>query len=82
MKTKVVRIGNSLGIRIPKALLEQTGLKGAVEIEAKGRTLVVRPHATPRTGWSEAFRAMAQRGDDGLLDEPAPTKWDADEWRW
>ena len=31
MKTRIVRIGNSQGIRIPKALLEQAGLQGEVE---------------------------------------------------
>jgi antitoxin MazE len=32
MKTRIVAIGNSQGIRIPKPLLEQTGLFGEVEI--------------------------------------------------
>jgi antitoxin MazE len=82
MKTKVVRIGNSLGIRIPKHLLDQTGLKGDVEIEAKGRGLVVRPLEGPRTGWARAFKNMSERGDDALLDETGPSRFDQDEWQW
>lgn len=80
MKTKVVRIGNSLGIRIPKPLLEQTGLEGEVEIEARGRGLVVRPARRPREGWADAFRRMAKAGDDALLETPR-SRWD-EEWQW
>ena len=81
MKTKIVRIGNSMGIRIPKPLLEQTGLSGEVEIEAKGRGLVVRPLAHPRAGWAEAFRQMAEAGEDKLLEMPS-SRWDEEEWEW
>ncbi len=66
MKTRIVRIGNSQGIRIPKPLLEQTGLRGEVEISAQDDCLIIRPARQPRTGWAAAFREMARRGDDGL----------------
>jgi antitoxin MazE len=33
MKTKVIKIGNSKGVRIPRHILEQSGLKNEVEIE-------------------------------------------------
>ena len=83
MKTRIVRIGNSQGVRISKRLLEQTGLKEEVEIEVEGNTLVIRPVAGPRAGWAEAFQGMSREGDDVLLDdEVAPTRWDEDEWRW
>jgi antitoxin MazE len=84
MKTRIVRIGNSQGIRIPKPLLEQTGLRGEVEISALDNALVIRPVSRPRAGWSEAFREMGQRGDDALLDDVPPTlsAWDEDEWKW
>jgi antitoxin MazE len=82
MKARIVRIGNSRGIRIPKPLIEQTGLIGDVEVAVRGNTLVISPAARPRAGWAEAFRAMAQHGDDRLVDEARPTRWDEDEWRW
>ena len=56
MKTQIVRIGNSQGIRIPKPLLQQTGLHGEVEIFAEEDSLVIRPAKKPREGWDEAFR--------------------------
>jgi antitoxin MazE len=87
VRTRLVRIGNSQGIRIPKVLLDQVGLGGEVELEAQDRQLVVRP-ASPvgraRAGWEEQFRAMAGRGDDRLLDEDGSgsSRFDADEWEW
>ena len=84
MKTRIVAIGNSQGIRIPKPLLEQTGLFGEVEICAEDDALVIRPLKKPRASWATAFQTMAQRGDDALLDEVAPSlsDWDEGEWQW
>ncbi len=62
MKTCIVRIGNSQGVRIPKPLLEQTGLQGEVEITAEQDALVIRPTRRPRKGWACAFEEMARRG--------------------
>jgi antitoxin MazE len=69
MKTRIVRIGNSWGVRIPKPLLERSGLTDEVEIEAQADQLVIRPARRPREGWAEAFRAMAERGDDALIED-------------
>ena len=84
MRTSIVRIGNSRGIRIPKALLEQCRLEGTVELDVRDGQLVVRPVDRPRLGWDEAFREMADRGDDRLLDRESSgqTDWDATEWEW
>jgi len=82
MKARIVRIGNSRGLRIPKPLIEQTGLGEDVEIMVRGNTLVICSATRPRAGWSDAFRDMAARGDDKLLDQPRATGWDEDEWRW
>ncbi len=82
MKARIVRIGNSQGIRIPKPLLDQTGLSGEVDITAQDDTLIIRPVARPRAGWADAFGEMARRGDDALLDDVAPSlsKWDEVGW--
>jgi antitoxin MazE len=84
MKTRIVPIGNSQGIRIPKPLLEQTGLSGEVEISAEDDALVVRPVKKPRAGWAVAFQQMARRGDDALLDDvpSSLSGWDEGEWEW
>jgi len=68
MKSKIVRIGNSKCIRIPKRLLAQAGLKGEVEITAEDGSVVIRPLKTPGAGWAVAFSEMARRGDDAPID--------------
>ena len=84
MRTRIVQIGNSRGIRIPKPLLEQTGLTGEVEIQVQDNTLIIRPADKPRANWAESFAAMAQAGDDVLLDAEvqSSTQWDENEWEW
>ena len=84
MKARIVRIGNSRGIRIPKPLLEELGLRGEVELEVSEEGLLVRPGGRPREGWDAAFAEMAERGDDALLDAEAvsTSRWDEDEWEW
>ena len=84
MKTHLVRIGNSRGIRIPKAIIEECGLSGEVELEVgKEGSLVIRPLKNRRSGWSLAFARMKKHGDDRLLDGDSSTSaWDEREWRW
>jgi len=84
MRATIVKIGNSQGVRIPKPVLEQCNLGTEVELEIEDHALVIRPAGRPRAGWDDAFRAMATRGDDALLDDAkaTPTDWDQDQWQW
>ena len=84
MKASIIRIGNSQGIRIPKVILEQTRLSGEVEMEVRDQQIVIRPVSSPRQGWEDKFRSMADRGDDRLLaaDLTGQTSWDKEEWEW
>lgn len=84
MRTKVVAIGNSRGIRIPKTLLKQCQLEDSVELEAKNGQLVIRSLIKPRTDWKQAFKEMASRGEDRLLDPriASGSDWDRTEWIW
>ena len=83
MKTLIIRIGNSQGIRIPKPLLQQTDLHGEVELNVENNALVIRRARKPREGWAAVFQKMTQRGDDALLDENiGPSNWDETEWEW
>jgi len=83
VRTRIVRIGNSQGVRIPKPILEQTGLRGEVQLEVRDNTLVIARAERPRAGWAAAFSTMAARGDDALLDDvPFASTWDESEWQW
>jgi antitoxin MazE len=81
-KTRIVQIGNSRGIRIPKVLLELAQLPNEVELQAEHGRLIVRAARGPRTGWAEAAVAMHARGDDQLLDGTTSSQFDDKEWRW
>jgi antitoxin MazE len=82
MKTRLVRIGNSRGVRLPKLLIAQAGLTDEVELHAKDGIIVIERALAPRAGWSEAARKMHERKEDPLLDPPAPTHFDEQEWKW
>ena len=81
-KTRIVRIGNSRGIRVPKLLLDQAALPDEVELRAEPGRIVVSAATRPRAGWAVKARAMHQRGGDVLLDDSAPTQFDETDWRW
>jgi antitoxin MazE len=81
-RTRIVQIGNSKGVRVPKALLEHARLPEDVELQADSGRIIVRAARGPRAGWADAARAMHARGDDRLLDASTSTRFDAKEWRW
>lgn len=84
MRARVIKIGNSKGVRIPKAILSQTGIRDDVEIEIDENHIIIRPVNNWREGWDTAFSAMAENNDDKLLikDEEMSHSWDEEEWQW
>ena len=83
MKSELIRIGNSRGIRIPKPLIEQCGLGDTVELRVDNNCLVISPGHRPRHDWGEAFRAAGSGDrDEFLLEGAAPNDFDREEWRW
>ena len=82
LKTQIIPIGNSRGVRIPKVWLEQLGLGPEVEMAVQADQIVIRSAHQAREGWQAQFAALAGGADDGLLDAPTPTEWDETEWQW
>jgi len=82
MKCQIIQIGNSQGIRIPKVLLEETGIAGEVDLELHPDGILIRNTQQPRAGWDEAFKRMAENDDDDLVDAPARTAFEKKEWQW
>ncbi len=82
IRSKVVKIGNSRGIRIPRTVLEEAGLTDEVEMKVEGNKLIIQASRHPRQGWEERFADMSKQGDDQLLDETSPTQWGEEEWTW
>lgn len=67
MEASIIKIGNSKGIRLNKAIIEKYNLKDKVEIILKEDSIVLKPIPKPRKGWDVAFEKMAKYGDDKLL---------------
>jgi antitoxin MazE len=83
MKTELIRIGNSRGIRIPKPLIEQCGLGETVELRIEKDRLVISPARRPRQAWEEAFRAAGPATNDEIvLETMDPNEFDFTEWKW
>ena len=82
MLLSVVPIGNSKGIRIPKAILEQCNIRDQIELEVENGRIILEPvRDSPRQGWDEAFREMAANNDDSLL-IPDSIDIEMDDWEW
>jgi antitoxin MazE len=68
MVINVVRIGNSQGIRLPKALLETIHAEKKLDVEVENNKIILRPvHSSSRQDWSEKFKQMHKKGEDKLL---------------
>lgn len=83
MRTELIRIGNSRGIRIPKPLIEEVGLGNRVELRVESDRLVISAERRPREDWGNAFLAAGSSAHDELLVETAePNEFDRKEWKW
>lgn len=81
VKAKIIRIGNSRGIRIPKPLLEEAGLGEEVELRVVAEGLMVERVATARAGWAAAAAGLASESADAH-DPFLSTAFDDSEWTW
>ncbi len=82
-RARIVRIGNSQGIRIAKPILEQSGISDEVELEVKDQSIILHAIRPARAGWEDAFQEMAERGDDMLFDaQSSVSEWDEKDWTW
>jgi len=83
MKTRLVKIGNSRGVRLPATVIEACGFGEELEMRVEKGAVVIEPAHSAREGWDQAFRAMSEAGDDApLLDEEAANEFDRAEWTW
>jgi antitoxin MazE len=82
VRARIIRIGRSRGIRLPKVLLEHSGLGDEVELELREGGILIKGIVPPRQGWADAVRAMVEYREGGVLDAPVATRFDLDEWEW
>ena len=82
MKTKLIAIGNSRGVRLPKPLIEEAGLGDEVDLRVREGAIVITSAPSTRQGWTEAAKLMHGRNEDHLLDSATATHFDRNDWEW
>jgi len=84
METKLIKIGNSFGIRIPKLLIQQYDLSSNIEIDPLENGILIKSKKKAREGWKEQLSVAIQSGhqpDEELLEGFAYEAGDK-EWQW
>jgi antitoxin MazE len=82
MKAQIIQIGNSQGVRIPKALLKETKISGEIELEVHPDGILIKNIKKPRSDWDERFRAAAEFDDDLSHEARPATEFEKKEWQW
>ena len=82
MKAKLVQIGNSRGIRLPKPMIEEARLNDEVDIHVSEGAIIITSRPTRRSGWAEAAKQLHDLKDDVLLDDGIATAFDENDWKW
>ena len=87
MQVKLIRIGNSMGVRIPKNLIKQFNLdKGTIELSAEKDGIMIKPEKSvpPREEWDMLFSKAIASGEKPENDvfEGLQNEIDKSEWEW
>ena len=82
MKAKLVQIGNSRGVRLPKPMIEEAGLNDDVDIHVVEGSIVITSNVKPRRSWADSAKRLHDQNGDVLLDQANSTAFDETEWKW
>lgn len=82
MQINIIDIGNSKGIRLPKAVLQQCEMVDKIDLIVQDDHIILTPieRKEVRKNWSEAFQKMAERQDDKLL--ITSVSYNDEDWQW
>ena len=81
MEVSIIKIGNSKGIRFSKTILEKYKFRDKVDLTLGEDQIIIKPLSNPRKGWEEAFKEMAEEGDDRLLFNDVFEDENHEEWK-
>ena len=83
VRSKIIRIGNSKGLRLSTSIIDASGIHGDVTVEARSGEIVIQKAHDRRKDWDARFQDMASHRDDELLNSATPlSDWDDSEWEW
>ena len=72
MRIKLVKIGNSTGVRSPKNVIQTCGFQSEVDLDVKDNSVILKVPEGGRTAWQELFQ-------NGIIQNPIKDKG---EWEW
>lgn len=81
----LVSVGNSFGVRIPKAIIALLGFTPDTDLVFKivNEGLLISPTSHSRAGWAEAFKhPHIDQKEPLLMGEKIGNRFDEDEWEW
>lgn len=86
MQARIIKIGNSMGVRIPSALIKQYDLKGAIEITPTEDGILIQPSIKPtREGWEQKIisaNELQPHPETNADWNAVANAWDKEEWTW
>ena len=56
MQVKLIKIGNSFGVRLPKTVIDACEFSSDLELNVKGKSVILSADKQPRQGWQEAIQ--------------------------
>ena len=80
MEISIIKIGNSKGFRLPKAILEKYNISDKIELILEKGQIILKPISESRKGWDKAFKKMNKEGDDQLFFDDVFEDENFDEW--
>lgn len=80
MELSIIKIGNSKGLRLSKAILDRYNIKDKVELIFQKGQIILKPIDNPRQGWDKAFADMHKNEDDQLLVDDVFEDESFEEW--
>lgn len=82
MRAQIIQIGNSQGIRIPKMMLEETGISGEVELLTVPEGILIRRLRKPRSDWELQFKKILESEDDVADWTETSGEFERTKWQW
>ena len=85
MKVNVIKIGNSMGIRLPRLIVRTLGVNSQLELTIATEKIILVPLKKVRKDWESAFKKMNEDKEDKdneLIMSFPETEWDKTEWTW
>ena len=82
IRTRLIRIGNSRGIRLPKPVIEHAGIEDDVDLTLQDGRVIIEAAGHPRSDWDTQFQDADESNQDEILLPEMESAWDDEEWEW